>query len=160
MTSKRFFTLVELIVVIAIVALLSALVIPNLLRSRLNANENIAQATLKTLATQAATFSVQNGDYPVSLAQMADASPPFIDNTLSDENGPPEKQGYAFTYANNDANGDINGFWTEASPITAGISGNAYFYIDESNVICKGAAAAAGHSFLNQTCPAGFVPVQ
>lgn len=59
------FTLVEIMIVVAIIALLAAIAIPNLLRPRMTANESVAQATLKTISTAAETFAAaNNGNYP------------------------------------------------------------------------------------------------
>src|SRR5262245_3845219 len=50
------FTLIELMIVIAVIAILAAMAVPNLLRARLSANESNAIATLRTLATSQAQF--------------------------------------------------------------------------------------------------------
>lgn len=157
---NKYFTLIEVIIAMAIIALLAVLAIPNLLRTRLNTNEGAAKATLKLLSTQAVTFSVQNTHYPQSLAVLANANPPFIDNTLSDISGAPVKQGYTFSYTSDDAASNAYGFWINASPVTPNVTGSSYYYIDEKNVICKGIDAAGEHAPSGAVCPAGFTPLQ
>ena len=65
---KRGFTLVEIMIVVAIISLLAAIAIPNLLTARRTANEAAAKATLSSLATAAETYAAANGGtYPRSL---------------------------------------------------------------------------------------------
>jgi len=59
---KRGFTLVEIMIVVAIIALLAAIAIPNLLGARRTANEAAAKANVKTLATELETYAAGAGD--------------------------------------------------------------------------------------------------
>ncbi|UCD15310.1 MAG: prepilin-type N-terminal cleavage/methylation domain-containing protein [Candidatus Omnitrophota bacterium] len=76
---RRSFTLVEIMIVVAIIALLAAIAIPNLLRPRLVANEAKAQATLRTISTAAETYAAaNNGNYPTAMSDLTDATPAYL----------------------------------------------------------------------------------
>ena len=66
------FTLVEIMIVVAIIALLAAVAIPNLLGARRTANQAAAKANIKILCTEAETYSAGtgNGAYPADVAAL------------------------------------------------------------------------------------------
>ena len=79
------FTLVEIMIVVAIIALLAAIAIPNLLRARLTANETTAQATLRTMSTSFETFAAaNNGTYPAAMTDLTTANPPYLNENYAD----------------------------------------------------------------------------
>src|ERR1700719_782157 len=73
------FTLVEIMIVVAIIALLAAIAIPNLLRARMTSNDALAKATLRAMSTAAESYSsANNGNYPANEAALTGATPPYI----------------------------------------------------------------------------------
>ncbi len=140
---KRGFTLVEIMIVVAIIALLAAIAIPNLLRARANANEAAAVSALKTLATAAISYRSVSTAYPTSLNSMApgNATPPYIDSVLGCASPPCGKQGYSFILT-----GSTNTFTATAEPQTAGTTGNRRFFVDESGVVRYSTSGSATSS--------------
>lgn len=139
---KRGFTLVEIMIVVAIIALLAAIAIPNLLRARVNANEAAAVSALKTVATASISFRSVNSSYPADLTALGSATPPYIDSVLAAGS----KQGYTFSLT-----GATNTFTATAVPQTIGTTGNRGFYVDESGVVrftTTGAAPTSASSTL------------
>ena len=126
------FTLIELMIVIAIIAIIAAIAIPNLIEARKGSNEAAAIGALRTLNTAQSLFREgdkdHNGtlDYSSTLG-LLQTSANLIDSVLSSGT----KQGYAFTIT-----ASTQFTWSAtAGPLTPGKSGDRYFFIDESGVI-------------------------
>src|SRR6185437_12310589 len=66
------FSLIELLIVVAIILIIAAIAIPNLLRARIAANESSAAASVRTISTGMLTFqtSYPATGYPASLAAL------------------------------------------------------------------------------------------
>ncbi len=136
------FTLVEIMIVVGIIVFLAAMAIPGILRSRLNANEATAIASVKTISWAATTYRTANPYYPSNLSELAVGSTSYVDPVL----GSGTKQGYNFVLT-----GDTNTFNLTAIPVTANITGVRTFYVDESGVI-RGSS--------NSTADATSPPIQ
>lgn len=90
---RKAFTLVEVMIVVAIIALLAAVAIPNLLRARVTANEAAAQSNLKAIANSLENYAALNSIYPSNTSQLIGASPPYL--SVDFFSGP--RNGYSFT---------------------------------------------------------------
>ena len=93
--NRKAFTLVEILIVVAIVALLAAIAIPNLLRAKVTANQSSAQATLKAIANALETYAISNGVYPPATTSLIGAAPPYLNKDYFSSTS----NGYNFTAA-------------------------------------------------------------
>ncbi len=140
--SNKGFTLVEIMIVVAIIALIAAIAIPNLLRARHNANETAGIGAMRTLSTAMESFRAAQTPptYPVTLATLSAAVPPYVGSTLAGATtAGTARQGYFFTYTRTSA----NAYTLQGTPATVGTTGTRRFFVDQSGVIRANAAGAA-----------------
>jgi type IV pilus assembly protein PilA len=142
---EKGFSLIELLIVVAIILIIAAIAIPNLLRSKMAANEASAVGSLRTLNTAAVAYSTTYGTYPPSIAALGPATSPsstaadLIDSVLAGLT----KSGYTFTFA---AGASNLSYTIAAAPSTPGVTGQRYFYTDQSGVIRANTSGAADSS--------------
>jgi prepilin-type N-terminal cleavage/methylation domain-containing protein len=150
------FSLIELLIVVAIIGIIAAIAIPNLLASRRAANEGSAQATMRTLTGAEATYQATAGagnfaDLPGLQAQG------LVDSVL----GSGQKSGYAFVATPTDYDSATNtpaSYVTTASTLVdTGISatGTRNFVSDETGVIAYGAASTTALTAVSGNTPIG-----
>jgi prepilin-type N-terminal cleavage/methylation domain-containing protein len=145
------FSLIELLLVVAIILIVAAITIPNLLRSRIAANEASAVGSVRVMNTATSSYSSTYGNgFPPSLAAMGSNTPPsakascdeaqLVDNVLTLGT----KDGYKFAYVMGNVNvtkpagctnAGGNSYLVTAVPQSVGQTGQRSFCSDHSGVI-------------------------
>jgi type IV pilus assembly protein PilA len=158
------FTLMELLIVVAIIAVLAAIAIPSLVKARMTADESAAMGSLRSVNSAQAAYFASGGGYAVLLTTLATPCPgsthAFVSPDLATD--PSLKSGYRITLqagagslaAPADCNGTVTrtGFYSTAVPVTAGVTGRRAFassttsvlFVDTSGVAPTEAAMAPG----------------
>jgi len=135
------FSLIELLIVVAIILIIAAIAIPSLMRSKIQANEAAAVETLRTLDSSVVMYSTSYGGFPRSLTEMGpssggattSAAADLIDSVLATG----VKSGYKFAYVvvSSDPLGNVISYSITATPLQAGVTGQRSFYTDQSGTI-------------------------
>ena len=155
--NPRGFSLIELLIVVAVILVIAAIAIPNLMRSRAAANQASAVGSLHVIDTAEATYSSTYGGYtptlgylgpPISGTNPVPSGAGLIDSILS--GGSPgatesTKSGYSFNYSPGvaDSSGRIYAYAVTAEPITPGSTGYNYYYTDQIGVIRQNSTTEA-----------------
>ena len=146
---EKGFSLIELLIVVAIILIIAAIAIPNLLRAKIAANQSSAAASLRTLGSASVMYSTTYGNgFPNTMAVLAApaagvnpscTAAGLIDSNLSSG----QKSGYSFGLTPGTIDvatpactptGQIDMFTFSAIPVTAS-TGTVAYCIDGTNVI-------------------------
>jgi prepilin-type N-terminal cleavage/methylation domain-containing protein len=131
---RRGFSLIELLIVIAIILIIITIAVPKYNRTQMYMRETAAVRAVQTIHQMEVQYQSQYGKYATSLAELGPpqsgqpgpAAADLIGRDLSEG----EKQGYKFTLS-----GTNGGYIINANPVTYGTSGSKSFYSDQTMVI-------------------------
>jgi len=151
-TRSSGFSLIELLIVVAVILIIAGIAIPNFLRSKMAANEGAAVANMRTITTSNVVYSTTYGiGYAANLAKMATPPVPgpvtanaagLLDGILAGGT----KSGYVYTYVGGPVStgGTIDVYTLQADPLTPNVTGMRHFFVDATGVIRFNSSGAAG----------------
>jgi len=145
------FSLIELLIVVAIILIIAAIAIPSFLSSRMAANESSSVESLRTIQSSLTAYAITYGaiGYAAQLTDLGDGGTSpciptpvqacMIDGTLAAG----IKSGYVLTYVQDASNTPSTGYTLNADPISRGSTGRRSFFTNTPGVIRYNTAAAA-----------------
>jgi len=127
---------VEIMIVVAIIALLASIAIPNLLRARITANESAAQATLRTISVAIETYASANGGtYPTAETDLTGVTPPYLNKAYNEVT----ESGYKYVYTTL----ATTNYTVTARPTSCTMSGTKSFTVSTGGVLSTDASCTA-----------------
>lgn len=132
--NRRGFSLIELLIVIAIILIIITIAVPKLQRARMYAQETAALGAIRTIHTAEVQYYSQFGKYAISLTELgppaSGAAGPSAADLIGNDLSSGLKQGYKFKLS-----GSQGGYQIDAQPEVFNSSGSRTFYSDQTMVV-------------------------
>jgi type IV pilus assembly protein PilA len=135
------FSLIELLIVVAIILIIAAIAIPNFLHARMAANESTAVSSIHAINTSEIAYSSANPmvGYSATLADLGPAVSGYLDAVLAGGT----KSGFTFTYVQDTSALPSVAYTLNGDPVTRGTTGQRSFFSNQLNVTHYNMAAVA-----------------
>ena len=154
------FSLIELLIVVAIILIVASIAIPNLLRSKMSANEAAAVSVLRNVHNSQAVYIAQfaNVGYASSLLQIGPGSPCdpthacLTDALVGCAVEPCLKGGYLFYMNSSAASATVVDYTASATPTVWAKSGQKNFCTTEDGVIRFQGGSSLGAGAIHSNC--------
>jgi type IV pilus assembly protein PilA len=143
MRKMRGFSLIELLIVVAIILVIAAIAIPNLMRARMAANDSSAAASVRTIATAEIAYSTAYTaiGFPLIQASLGGAAPCtpgvitacLVDDYLATNGAGKGKSGYAFNAIASASAGSATNdqFYSTGTPLGSSQGSRAYCSVED-----------------------------
>lgn len=120
-------TLIELLIIVAIISLLASMTIPYLLRTKITANDAIARNSLSSLSSATEIYyASESGAYPASMADLTSSTPPYMNVDYCDTTS------HGFSYACTNSRTD---YTYAATPTFIGLTGTTVYTISTGGIL-------------------------
>ena len=156
-TKQRGFSLIELLIVVAIIGIIAAIAIPNLLKSQQAAHETAALTEVQTIGKNQVLYSITKGHGKFAdLATLGSLG--YADSNMASGT----KGGYVFATAPINADGMPNMFDTTAHPSAIGTfgTGNRSYYSNETMVVFESDGIQPPTATPQDRVPKDGTPIQ
>ncbi len=135
--NQKAFSLVEIMIVIAIIAILAAMAVPGLLRARFTSNQALAKNTIRSMSAAAEMYAASNGgSYPLEMSDMTDFNPSYMQKNYCDQSVS------GFTYTCPAAENHQFAYMYIATPTRIGTTGDTVYTIVTGGDMIESQAAS------------------